>query len=173
MLCSLLCRMQRADPQHATEHRLSPQGSTSSIYCHLSSFAMLTGLYWDSKHQKGRIIKKECRVSSTLLSGNGSRIRGHQREGRGEGAGRETVLVAKTCLAFSVERKTIEAIRGVEADVDSQRISFIQAPIDMIRKSSPCREAPFCTQQPCITPLLQRQSNLPLGITTDISTSSF
>lgn len=33
MLCSLLCRMQRADPQHATEQGLSPQGSASPIYC--------------------------------------------------------------------------------------------------------------------------------------------
>lgn len=92
MLCSLLCGMQRADPQHATEQGLSPQGSTSPIYCLFSSSsALLAGLYGDSERQKGPVIEREWRVSTAcLLSGNKGRVRGHQREGRGEGMGRET-----------------------------------------------------------------------------------
>lgn len=93
IFCSLLCRMQGPDPQHATEQGLSPQGSTSPIYCLFSpSSALLTGLYGDSERQKGPVIESEWRVSTAacLLSGNKGSVRGYQREGRGEGMGRET-----------------------------------------------------------------------------------
>ena len=91
MFCLLLCRMQRADPQHATEQGLSPQGSTSPIYClFCSSSALLTGpVMGIASVRKGPVIERECKVSS-LLSGNKGRAGGHQREGRGEGPGRET-----------------------------------------------------------------------------------
>ena len=110
MLCSLLCRMQRADPQHATEQGLSPQGSTSPIYCLFSSCSvLLIGLYGDSKPQKAPVIEREWRVSTAcLLSGNKGRVRGHQREWKGEVMG----LKSTDCFggpdssAISVGRKT-------------------------------------------------------------------
>lgn len=119
VFCSLLCRIQRADRQHSTEQGLSPQVSPSLNYFLFSfSSTLLTGLYGNSERQKGSVIERERRVSTAcLLSGNKGRVRGHQREGRGEGIGRETTdcFGSPDSSDVCVGRKSRKAIWGAEA----------------------------------------------------------
>lgn len=151
MFCLLLCRMQRADPQHATEQGLSPRGSTSPIYClflllFCPSNRACVGI---ASVRKGPVIERECKVStSSLLSGNKGRARGHQREGRGEGTGRETSDCFGSLWSPCGEKKA-----GISRSRSLSGLTLSAS------QYSPRRDPPYCSQQRRTPLLLQRQSN--------------